>query len=119
MLDTISILNLYPSNFSNGFVSEEFGILPTEELSSNLQQDYKIWDEIAKNLNNIIIENNVTIFDDMEILNTNLLNNDKDLARALIILGSFAHTYQYIKKQNTLPYSILQPWKELSEKVRG
>ncbi|KTD67850.1 sulfite reductase [Legionella steelei] len=93
------------SNFTKGFVTPEFGLLPSVVPASALPAKFALLDNAAKNLKTWVKEKNIEPLKQLnKELNVPLLIEeidkggltDSELARAKLIVGKIGHAYGYI-----------------------
>ncbi|CAM3208801.1 cytochrome b5 domain-containing protein [Legionella anisa] len=120
------------SDFTKGFVTPEFGLLPSVVPASALPAKFSALDNAAKNLKTWVKEKNIKSFKQLnDELNIPLLleeiNNltDSELARAKLIVGKLGHAYGYILNAlgKTSPHfniecsNLFILWQKLAERM--
>ncbi|MCE0724147.1 MULTISPECIES: cytochrome b5 domain-containing protein [Legionella] len=120
------------SDFTIGFVTSEFGLLPSVVPASALPAKFSILDNAAKNLKTWVKEKNIEAFKQLnDELNTSLLIaeignlTDSELARAKLIVGKLGHAYGYILNAlgKTSPHfniecsNLFILWQKLAERM--
>lgn len=120
------------SDFTKGFVTPEFGLLPSVVPASALPDQLSVLDNAAKNLKTWVKEKNIEPFKQLnDELNIPLLLEeigkltDSELARAKLIVGKLGHAYGYILNAlgKTTPHfniecsNLFILWQKLAERM--
>jgi hypothetical protein len=104
-----------------GFLSETHGFLPREAPRLSLPTSHRAWDETAARLPELFRTLSLrATFEAMPVLPaTDEALPDDALLRAAAILGISAHAYFYADPYapEALPASIVEPWKEVSDRL--
>lgn len=104
-----------------GQLTEKYGFAPYLPIPKQMLVSHKSWDEMAQNLPNLLKN-----YQEREALSKlPLLSADEKaipdqyLARASLILGSFAHAYYFNQRNLTdpLPEAIRKPWEEVANRL--
>lgn len=98
-------------------LSTQNGFLPNKDPLIKLPKYFEAWDEIGKNLPNLILAGVLRKeLEKLPILDTSRLKNNSELERAMLLLSFFAHAYlrgEY-SEVYSIPKSIAVPWKSVS-----
>ncbi|WP_035855013.1 FHA domain-containing protein [Cryptosporangium arvum] len=103
----------------DGFLSLEYGFLPVEPPLRALPESHRAWDDLVDRLPALYASLELRAeFDRLPVLDADALP-DKYLLRASVLLGVFAHAYQYVRTEPppALPPSILLPWRQVSRRL--
>ncbi|CAM2940712.1 bifunctional nitric oxide dioxygenase/dihydropteridine reductase 2 [Legionella steigerwaltii] len=129
--ETMSQLSV-TSDFTKGFVTPGFGLLPSVVPASALPAKFSLLDNAAKNLKTWVKEKNIEPFKQLnDELNVPLLITeidnltDSELARAKLIIGKIGHAYGYILNatgKDNPHFNIEYPnlfllWQKLAERM--
>jgi cytochrome b involved in lipid metabolism len=105
----------------DGFLSTEHGFVPTEPPLLSLPESHKPWDDMVDQLPGLFRRLDLRrAFDHLPLLDaTPDALPDRYLLRASTLLGSFAHSYQYMATDppEALPPGILRPWQQVSQRL--
>ncbi len=120
-LEQAEVINAKKANENLGFLSVDYGFLPSSPPLLAFSETHSLWDEIAEELPTLY--KSVTIrkrFDKIPILKADKKSlDDKYLLRAATLLGNFAHAYYWLdlRPSPAIPESIMQPWQEVSSRL--
>lgn len=107
---------------NRGFLSREFGFMPSSQPVQELPKSHFIWDNIAHSLP--LLYRTQTLrkkIDEMPTLSADEESlSDKYLLRASVILSIFAHAYTRVEKETPvkIPDSIQIPWAEVTRRLK-
>lgn len=108
---TNSILKKYDIDAQNGF-------LPETSPLNNLPSEYQAWEELNNAMTSSIKAGTfIKKIETLPLLEVGELTK-KELQRAIMLLGAFAHAY--VKESNTkiIPSQIAKPWVGVAEQLK-
>lgn len=108
---TYSLLEKYGVDSQNGF-------LPKETPLNNLPKPYELWDNLNAQMTAALKDNSfIQKVAELPLLEVGDLNK-RELERAMLLLGTFAHAYVKESKTNTIPKQVAIPWVKVAEKLQ-
>lgn len=96
------------------------GFLPANDPLLKLPEQYKIWDQMGRELPKLLISTGSGVFQDLPVLSPNRLTSIPQLERAMMLLSFFGHAFIWGDKNpaSYLPKSIALPWYQVAEKLQ-
>jgi len=98
------------------------GFLPLEDPITKLPTEFEAWENAAAQLPKLLLENNFRHhLDTLPGFHTELLTNQQQLERAMLILSYLGHAYVWCdadKPATTLSASIAIPWSEVADNLQ-
>ncbi len=104
-----------------GFLSETHGFMPSRPPLLKLPSAYQAWDDVVTNLPELY--RTLKLREALEQLPTLSTDQaslpDEYLLRASMIISIFGHAYVRVQPDppNTIPDSIMQPWREITKRL--
>ena len=107
---------------NKGFLSFRNGWLPMFYPENELPEEYKEWDDMARNLTDMMSDLTLRPFIENDLPTLSATADDLDerfLFRAALVLGLTAHAYWYCgpKEPEFLPQSLKEPWDEVNRRL--
>jgi indoleamine 2,3-dioxygenase len=94
-------------------VHPETGFLPTIDPSMRLPAAFNAWEELARELDKQLIAGTIRRrVRELPALDTAPLHDDREIARAMLLLSYFGHAYVWgmDTPEDTIPANIAVPW---------
>jgi len=108
---TITLLDKFDIDLRNGF-------LPKAPPLNNLPHQYKVWDHLNNQMTEAINDGSfIQKVNDLPAVRLGILNK-RELERAMMLLGAFAHAYIKESHAKVIPKQLAIPWEAVANTLK-
>jgi indoleamine 2,3-dioxygenase len=96
------------------------GFLPAEDPLEQLPSYFTSWEDLAAQVSALLMTGRLrSALDQLPLLDTSRLEDDRQIQRAMLLLSVFGNAYVWAEKPaaTSIPPGVAIPWAQVAEKL--